>query len=150
MKTYRITVFDGLQNAVRTRTEEYANRQAAQEAAQKLADSIDGYAYQLTYTIDVVKDGEEQPTGHKAVRLPGAKYNVRRQSKSFTFRVDDEILDLFEQVQNKGRLINTLLRRALQRKFEKAEAAQYEQELAARVDDDERLPTLTDVYDERP
>lgn len=142
MKKYKITVFDPWQRPIRETVEEFVNRAAAVAAAVEYRDSVKGYKAEITYKLDELNEDGTERRVTKRVPKNGSKYGkngVRTQSKTFSFRVDDDITAAFAKVINKGRLINTLLRRAL-------EIIRKEDER----DLDEQPDSVTRMFDQRP
>lgn len=116
MTKYTLRFFNGLQQEIATETDDFSSAAAAkQRAAERCAELQKSFRYDVLYQIE---RGDDTNSKRMKLRLNNTRRGVKRQSKLFSFRVDDDILELFQSVVNKGRMINTLLRNALTRREE--------------------------------
>lgn len=131
MQKFKVKIFDVEQNVIAADDIECGSMSEAIEKAKEMKrlNEDDGA---VDFRVDRANSTR---SFRQRVSMYGLQPGVRRQDKSFTFRVDNDIAELFAAVANKGRMINQLLRSVL---------------VKPKPDLDEKPDELNDVFDKRP
>lgn len=114
MKKYEIQVFNGTENIAST-FGRFLTHKSAVAAANLFCEQLrQGRSDELTYSLTEVPETDED--GNLVENKKQEKKKLAKGGRTqtmFNFRLDNDLRLLLEGVENKGRFINNLIRRAL-------------------------------------